>query len=160
MILLYLRLALATAVLLAPGWLLARSLGVRRLSATLAWSLVVLFGALGVTFALGSTLPGVSMDAERAARRIVLAIKRREWEPILSLPAQVLARVHGLMPGTVVGTLALVSRLLPRAAGTGETASGLELQRASGAGPLHVATTLGRAAARRFHEYPPTPRTS
>ena len=85
-------------------------------------------------FALGSTLPAVSMDAERAARRIVLAIKRREWEPILSLPAQVLARIHGLMPGTVVGILALVNRLLPRAAGTGETASGLELQRASGAG--------------------------
>ena len=35
-------------------------------------------------FALGSSLPGVSMDAERAARRIVRAIKRSEWEPILS----------------------------------------------------------------------------
>jgi len=33
------------------------------------------------------------------------------------------------------------------------------LQRASGAGALYVATSLGRAAARRFHEYPPTSRT-
>ena len=34
-------------------------------------------------FALGSTLPGISMDAERAARRVVRALKRRELEPIL-----------------------------------------------------------------------------
>jgi short-subunit dehydrogenase len=111
-------------------------------------------------FALGSTLPGVSMDAERAARRIVRAIKRNEWEPILSLPAQTLARVHGLVPGLVVRLLALVNRLLPAGAGADQRARGLELQRASGAGVLHVLTTLGRAAARRFHEYPPTPRTT
>ena len=110
-------------------------------------------------FALGSTLPGISMDAERAARRVVRALKRRELEPILSLPAQLLARVHGLFPGFVIGTLMLVNRLLPRAGGAGERASGLELQRASGAGALYVATSLGRAAARRFHEYPPSSRT-
>jgi len=110
-------------------------------------------------FALGSTLPGISMDAERAARRVVRAIKRREREPILSLPAQILARVHGLMPGAVVGALALVNRLLPRAGAAGQRASGLELQRASGAGALYVATSLGRAAARRFHEYPPSSQT-
>jgi short-subunit dehydrogenase len=109
-------------------------------------------------FALGSTLPGISMDAERAARRVVRALKRVELEPILSLPAQILARVHGLFPATIVGTLALVNRLLPRGAGVGERARGLELQRASGAGALHVATSLGRAAARRFHEYPPSSR--
>lgn len=110
-------------------------------------------------FALGSSLPGVSMDAERAARRIVRALKRSEWEPTLSLPAQALARVHGLFPGAVIGALALVNRLLPRAGGAGATARGLELQRAAGAGALHVATSLGRAAARRFHEYPPGRRT-
>jgi len=109
-------------------------------------------------FALGSTLPGISMDAERAARRIVRALKRGELEPILSLPAQVLARMHGLFPATVVGLLGLVNRLLPRGGVPGDSARGLELQRASGAGALHVATSLGRAAARRFHEYPPTRR--
>ena len=55
-IILYLKLAFATAVVLAPGWLFARTLGVRSVSATLAWSLVAIFGALAVTFALGSTL--------------------------------------------------------------------------------------------------------
>jgi short-subunit dehydrogenase len=106
-------------------------------------------------FALGSTLPLISMDAERAARRIVRAIRRGEREPILSLPAQVLARTHGLFPGSVVAALSLVNRLLPGVGGAVEHASGLELQRASGFGPLHVVTRLGRAAARRFHEYPP-----
>jgi short-subunit dehydrogenase len=109
-------------------------------------------------FALGSTLPGISMDAERAARRIVRALKRGELEPILSLPAQILARVHGLFPAATVGALALVNRLLPRGDGIGAHARGLELQRASGAGALHVATSLGRAAAQRFHEYPPSSR--
>ena len=109
-------------------------------------------------FALGSTLPGISMDAERAARRIVRALKRHELEPILSLPAQVLARVHGLFPGAVIGLLGLANRLLPRGGVAGDSARGLELQRASGAGALHLATSLGRAAARRFHEYPPSRR--
>jgi hypothetical protein len=53
---LYLRLALATGLVLAPGWALARALGVRTVAATLAWSLTLLFGALAVTFLLQSTL--------------------------------------------------------------------------------------------------------
>ena len=56
MVVLYVKLAFATAVVLAPGWLLARTLGVRSVSASLAWSLVAVFGALAITFALGSTL--------------------------------------------------------------------------------------------------------
>ena len=56
MVVLYVKLAFATAVVLAPGWLLARTLGVRSVSASLAWSLVVVFGVLAITFALGSTL--------------------------------------------------------------------------------------------------------
>ena len=55
-ILLYLRLGLATALVLAPGWALARALGVRTLAATLAWSLTLLFGALAITFVLQESL--------------------------------------------------------------------------------------------------------
>jgi hypothetical protein len=53
---LYFRLALATGLVLAPGWALARALGVRSLAASLAWSLTLLFGALGFTFLLRSSL--------------------------------------------------------------------------------------------------------
>ncbi|HET6624703.1 MAG TPA: DUF6541 family protein, partial [Gaiellaceae bacterium] len=53
---LYLRLALGFGVLLLPGWLLARALGVRGVPAALAWSLTVVFACLVVTFALQASL--------------------------------------------------------------------------------------------------------
>ena len=56
MILDYLRLALATGLVLAPGWLVARALGLRSVSATLAWSLALVFAALAVTFAVHAAL--------------------------------------------------------------------------------------------------------
>jgi hypothetical protein len=51
-----LRLALATAVVLAPGAAIARALGVRGASATLAWALAAVFAALAVTFLAGASL--------------------------------------------------------------------------------------------------------
>lgn len=53
---LWLRLAFATAVLLAPGVLVARALGRRGLSASLAWSVAVVAGALALTFAVHGSL--------------------------------------------------------------------------------------------------------
>jgi hypothetical protein len=53
---LYIRLAFALAVVLAPGWAIARALGVRGAPATVAWSLGSLAGAVGVTFAAGGSL--------------------------------------------------------------------------------------------------------
>ena len=89
MIILYLKLAFATAVVLAPGWLLARTFGVRSVSATLAWSLVTIFGALAVTFALGSTLT-LTLHAPRGGR----AGRRRRADP-----ARVATRGGGARPG-------------------------------------------------------------
>ena len=51
-----LRLALATAVVLAPGAVVARALGVRSASATLAWALAAIFASLAVTFLVGASL--------------------------------------------------------------------------------------------------------
>ena len=50
------RLALATGVVLAPGWLVARALGQRGAAPALAWALALLFGAMAVTFAAGGSL--------------------------------------------------------------------------------------------------------
>ena len=55
-ILLLLRLTLATGVVLLPGWIIARAVGVRGASATLSWALVVVFGALSVTFFVRGSL--------------------------------------------------------------------------------------------------------
>jgi hypothetical protein len=55
-VLLLARLALATAVVLAPGWAVARALGLRGASATVVWGLTLVFGALAITFAVGTGL--------------------------------------------------------------------------------------------------------
>jgi len=54
--LLLVRLALATGVVLWPGAMLARALGVRGAAASLSWSLALVFGSLAVTFLAGTTL--------------------------------------------------------------------------------------------------------
>ena len=53
---LFVRLAAATGLVLAPGAIMARALGVRSTSATLACGLALVFGALGVTFAVHGSL--------------------------------------------------------------------------------------------------------
>jgi hypothetical protein len=53
---LYLRLAFATGLVLSPGWLLSRAIGLRGVAAALAWSLTLLFASLVVVFLLSSTL--------------------------------------------------------------------------------------------------------
>ncbi len=56
-------------------------------------------------FALGATLPLISISAERAARQIVRATQRGAAECILSLPANIVGRMHGLCPGTTASLL-------------------------------------------------------
>ncbi len=53
---LLLQLVFGFAVVLAPGALLARTLGVRGTSATLAWALALVFAALAVTFVVHGSL--------------------------------------------------------------------------------------------------------
>src|SRR6185437_14182851 len=45
-------------------------------------------------FSISDALPGASMSAERAARQIIAACRRGDAEIILSLPANVAAKVH------------------------------------------------------------------
>jgi short-subunit dehydrogenase len=106
-------------------------------------------------FALGATLPAISMDAERAAAQIVEAIQRREPERILSMPANVLARFQGLFPGACASLLGLVNRFLLAGAGRerSEPARGGEIQDRLGSNILDAATGWGREAGRRFNQY-------
>jgi len=75
---LYLRLAAATAVVLAPGFVLARALGLRSSSATLAWALALATGAAGITFAVhGSLWLALALLLAAGAAALPLA-RRRE----------------------------------------------------------------------------------
>lgn len=69
------------------------------------------------SFILADSLPGISMNAESAARQIWNACRRGEAEILLSVPAKVLAAFHGLFPGTTADVLGWVNRTLPRATG-------------------------------------------
>ena len=66
-------------------------------------------------FSVSDALPGLSMNAERAARRIVQACVRGDSEIVLSLPAKLAVKFHGLLPGTTAELLALANRILPSA---------------------------------------------
>lgn len=102
-------------------------------------------------FALADSIPVLSMDAERAAARIISAALRGRPEVILTPVAKVAVRLHGLAPGLTTRAASVVDRLLPRSATGSEPVPGhaLEPQPAW----FRALTTLTRRAARRTHEY-------
>lgn len=102
-------------------------------------------------FTVGASVPLLSIDAERAARRLVRATLRGTPEIILTPLAHLGSRVHALAPSTTLRLLTAVERLLPAPTGTDAPAR-----------PAHTAplpawlrrlTGLDRAAAQRWHEY-------
>jgi short-subunit dehydrogenase len=70
-------------------------------------------------FAIADSLPGVSIDVVDAATAIVDATLRGDAVVTLSLPAKLLAVVHGLAPSLLVETLGVIARFLPRMGGIG-----------------------------------------
>jgi hypothetical protein len=74
------QLVFANVVLLLPGALVARALGQRSVSSTLAWSLALIFGALVVTFAVGSSLT-LTLVLLLAAGLVSLRFVRRAPRP-------------------------------------------------------------------------------
>lgn len=66
-------------------------------------------------FTLGDSLPLVSMDAERAASRIVRGILRGRSIVILTPLAKVGARVAGVAPATTAAAMSVLARMLPDA---------------------------------------------
>ena len=108
-------------------------------------------------FSLLATLPVVSIDAERAARRIVPALKRGEGDVALGAPALLATRFHGLFPGLTADLFGLANRYMPRepAASPEHTHRGLDVERELDSRAFEVATTLGPRAAERLNEVEP-----
>jgi len=71
-------------------------------------------------FKLSDSTPFTSMDAGRAARRIVLACQRAESEVVLGVQARVAAKFHGLFPGVGSELYGLINHALPGPGGIGE----------------------------------------
>ena len=77
---LFLRLGAATLVVLLPGRLIARALGLRSTSATLAWTLAALSVALGIVFVLRSSF-SLALWLLLAIGVGAFLLRRREPEP-------------------------------------------------------------------------------
>jgi short-subunit dehydrogenase len=98
-----------------------------------------------------SSLPFVSIDAEKAARRIVAATLGNEPELILSLPANLMARAHGVAPGLSLKVVSLVARLLPnKPRAQTRRATGEEVEESRLAQRLSPLLVLGRKAVDQY----------
>lgn len=64
-------------------------------------------------FLTADSLPGLSADADRAARQIVDACRHGDAELTISLPARVAMIANNLVPGLIARMMILVNALLP-----------------------------------------------
>jgi NAD(P)-dependent dehydrogenase (short-subunit alcohol dehydrogenase family) len=99
-------------------------------------------------FAPLSGTPATTVSAERAAKRIVTALRRGDPELTLGLHAKLAARANGIAPGVVQTALSLVARALPEVHGTGRI-RGSQIVSAVDESPL---TAPGRRAADRLNQ--------
>jgi NAD(P)-dependent dehydrogenase (short-subunit alcohol dehydrogenase family) len=101
-------------------------------------------------FSISNALPVSSISAERAARQIIHASKRGDAEAIISIQAQLAAKINNLFPEMTADVLSLVNQLLPGKGGIGTgCATGLESR--SFASPSFV-TTLSDSASYQNNE--------
>lgn len=102
-------------------------------------------------FAPAASMPLLSMDAERAAARIVRAVLHGKPMITLTPLTTVGVRVRGVMPGTTTRVMGLVNRVLPE--GDDPTAvQGRVAERRLDSRVVRFLTTLGTRAARRYNE--------
>ncbi|MFF0740426.1 SDR family NAD(P)-dependent oxidoreductase [Streptomyces sp. NPDC004111] len=77
-------------------------------------------------FSAAAGAPLLSMDADRAARRIVDAVIQRRARLVLTAPAKAAQLAHGIAPGLTTRLTGLTARLLPAAPGKGPLRQGHE----------------------------------
>jgi NAD(P)-dependent dehydrogenase (short-subunit alcohol dehydrogenase family) len=103
-------------------------------------------------FHVSDALPGISMDARRAARQIIEACRHGDAEVILTPAARMAVRLQGAMPGPMAGVMAVANRILPGAGPDGNEAhSGWQSVSRVAPSPL---TTLADRASVENNELP------
>ena len=94
------RLAVATGLVLAPGAIAARAVGVRSTSATLAWGLGIVFGAMGIVFLVHASLTlALVLLAVAALVAAPFAIRRPNVPP---LPGRTAVWIAGAVLGLLL----------------------------------------------------------
>lgn len=101
-------------------------------------------------FKVGDSLPGLSMSADRAARKIIDAMIHGDADLTLTMLAKFGARFHALFPNLSLNLNSLVNALLPAPGGSGSRAvKGAQAESKLSRSPL---TTLTDQAAQRNNE--------
>lgn len=101
-------------------------------------------------FGVSASLPGTSMNAERAAHQIIEAMVHGDAELTLSIPARAAALLAGLAPNLVAEIGGVIARLMPSAAHTDRTMK--EGKDAENPLAPSLLTRLGDLAAARNNE--------
>jgi NAD(P)-dependent dehydrogenase (short-subunit alcohol dehydrogenase family) len=104
-------------------------------------------------FGAGAVTPLLSIDAERAARRVVRAILDGDRRLTLTPAARLATVLHDFMPGLWSTLSEIAGRLLPRAPEASDRAedrSGADLLAESSSGPLRVIDSRTRRLAPRY----------
>lgn len=108
-------------------------------------------------FSLNASLPILSMDAERAARKVIRACRSGRSVITLGIPAKIGRIVYAVFPGTISAVFSGIDRLLPKVgAGKGPEAPPEEGKAYSAtlrrSRILNWGTRLGQRAAGKFLE--------
>lgn len=107
-------------------------------------------------FSISDSLPFISIQAERAARQILNACRYGDAELIISLQANLAARLSALAPEITADVMSFADRLLPGPNGSGTVAKkGSDSQSALSPSWL---TILNERAARQNNELKPAER--
>jgi NAD(P)-dependent dehydrogenase (short-subunit alcohol dehydrogenase family) len=102
-------------------------------------------------FSVSDALPGISMDADRAAAQVVEALRRGDAERVLTVPAKLGAAAQALFPGLVTEALGVANRWLPDATGP-STRTAVKGEAATSAWSPSWLTRLGDRAAERHNQ--------
>jgi short-subunit dehydrogenase len=98
-------------------------------------------------FSISSSIPLLSMSAERAAQKIIFACRYGRGKITLSLPAKLAVCANALAPELISDLMGLANRFLPKPGGIGHhSAQGKDSS--SWASPSWVTTMSDRAAER------------
>ena len=68
-------------------------------------------------FAISDSLPGLTISAERAARKIIEACRYGDPELTITVPAKLAARIQEVAPGVVARAMTIANRVLPAPGG-------------------------------------------
>ena len=103
-------------------------------------------------FSVAASLPLLSMDADRAAERIVRGVLRGSPMVVLTPLTWLAIRVRGVAPGLTTRLMQVANRLLPGATGNTRAVPGGEVAARHPSRLVDALTVLGRLAAVRNNE--------